>query len=447
MLTDYITNKGWQQNTTGPEPGNLTCPTASTCYVTGDNATSSFGPANYDSLYVSNDGALSWSVLPVPTGVDFTTPLSCASAQSCGAGATFNKQPVYISTSDGGHSFTIDPLPASYGTLYSLDCTSSNFCAGLVATSVNVNDAPFDATFLSTTNDGLSFADAALPTGQSMDSLACPTSADCVVVGTSDAHGADALFNGVVAQTSNGGESWTSGALPLGFGIANDPAQISCSDAQHCSILGNIAVAITNPPQCSTVPLMVPPTATSSPPAALAPQQSPAVQAISQEESAYWAKASALESKSGSFSCTSGGGGFGSVSDIAETSDGGLTWVPEALPSSAPEPLLTDIVCASNENCVASGTVAVPQRFSDGAIDGGSAMVMVTNDDGASWNGVVFVAPSNDLAAANSGAFQAVGDVQCPQVNACVALGSSNQGAKTTPVYTGGSDVASSNNA
>jgi hypothetical protein len=441
LLADYITKSGWQQNTTGPEPGNLTCPTSGTCYVTGDNATSSSGPAKYNSFYVSNDGALSWSVLPVPAGVDFTTPLACASAQHCAAGATYNGQPVFISTSDGGHSFTIDPLPTSDGTLHSLDCPSVDFCAGLAATSADANNSPIDATFLSTINNGSSFTDTLLPAGQSMVALACPTSLDCVAVGTSDASSTQALTTGVVAHTGDGGQSWTSGALPMGFGIINYATRLSCSDAQHCSVLGNIAVTVTNPPECSSLTPPLPSSASQPAPA----QQSPAVQAIAREESAYWARASAIEAQSGSASCVSNGTGI--VSDIASTSDGGVTWVPEALPASAPEPMLSDIVCASNEDCVTTGSVAVPQRFASGAINLGSAIVLVTHDGGVNWSGVSFAVPSHVPSGVQEDAFMAVGDVQCPQVNNCIALGISNQGSKTTPVYTGGLDISTASKA
>ena len=34
-LASYLVSAGWQQNTAGPEPGYLTCPTALTCYVQG----------------------------------------------------------------------------------------------------------------------------------------------------------------------------------------------------------------------------------------------------------------------------------------------------------------------------------------------------------------------------------------------------------------------------
>ena len=442
LLADYITKAGWQQNTTGPEPGNLTCPTSGTCYVTGDNAPSSSGPAQYNSFYVSNDGALSWSVLPVPAGVDFTTPLACSNAQICAAGATYNSQSVFISTSDGGHSFTINPLPASDGMLYALVCPAADFCAGLAATSTDANKFPIDATFLSTINNGLSFTDTLLPPGQSMVALACPTTSDCTTVGSSDAVSNQTVTTGVVAHTHDGGQNWTSGSLPLGFGIINDSTRLSCSDAMHCSVLGNIAVTVTNPPLCSTLT----PPSLSRPSQSAPAQQSPAVQAIAREESAFWARASAVEAQSGSVSCVSGPG-TGIVSDIATTSDGGITWAPEALPSSAPEPMLSDVVCASNEDCVATGSVAVPQRFASGAINGGSAIVLVTHDGGASWNAIRFAVPSHVPSGVQEDAFMAVGDVQCPQLTDCIALGISNQGSKTTPVYTGGLGVSPTSNA
>jgi hypothetical protein len=441
-LVSDITDQGWQQHTAGPEPGSLTCPTASACYVLGDNASSDAGPATYNSFYVSHDGALSWSVLPVPTGVDFTTTLACADALNCAAGATYDNQPAYISTSNGGHSFTVDPLPTSDGTLYSLDCPSVSFCAGLAAASGGGNNTPTDATFLSTTTNGASFSNAAFPAGQSMTSLVCSTVSNCVAVGTSDAQNANGSMGGVVASTSDAGQSWTSGAFPVGFDMMDYSTQLSCSDAEHCSVLGNIVIATVNSSPCSMTPPLPPPPqpAPSTPPA-----QSSAVRAIAQEESTYWTQSNAAEAAAGIITCS--GNATTIISDIAETSDGGLTWVPEALPSSAPQPILSDIVCPSSEVCVATGTVAVPQKFASGALNGGSAIVLTTNNDGATWSSVSFAVPSNIPSGVQLDAFMAVGSVQCPQLNYCIALGVSNQGSKTTPVYTSGSSVQSANTA
>jgi hypothetical protein len=437
-LVSDITDEGWQQNTAGPEPGSLTCPTATACYVLGDNASSDAGPATYNSFYVSLDGALSWSVLPVPTGVDFTTTLACADALNCAAGATYDNQPAYISTSNGGHSFTIDPLPTSDGTLYSLNCPSVSFCAGLAAASSGGNNTPTDATFVSTTTNGASFSSAAFPAGQSMTSLVCSTVTNCVAVGTSDAQNANGAMGGVVASTSDAGQSWTSGAFPVGFDMMDYSTQLSCSDAEHCSVLGNIVIATTNTPPCSVTPALPP-----SPSPATPPLQSSAVRAIAQEETSYWTQSNAAEAKAGIITCS--GNGTAIISDIAETSDGGLTWVPEALPSSAPQPILSDIVCPSSEVCVATGTVAVPQKFASGALNGGSAIVLTTHNDGATWSSVSFAVPSNIPSGVQLDAFMAVGSVQCPQLNYCIALGVSNQGSKTTPVYTSGSSAQSAN--
>lgn len=436
VLADYITSQGWQQNTTGPEPGNLTCPTTLTCYVTGDNATSSSGPAQFDSFYVSHDGALSWSVLPVPAGVDFTTPLSCADTNDCAAGASDNGQAVFITTANGGHSFTIDPLPPSAGAFYSLTCPSLDFCAGLAATSADSSNVPVDATLLSTGNNGASFTDANLPSGESMEAVACPTATNCVAVGTNDATANGGIFTGVVASTNDGGQTWTNGALPEGFAILSGQANISCSDASHCSVLGDIVISVSTPSPCST---LSPPLPSSSKPLATSPQ-SPAVQVVAQQEAVFAAQANVNEAKDGSFSCTNGPT---IVSDIASTSDGGLTWTPEVLPASAPEPQLSDIVCASGTYCIATGSVAVPQKTASGAINGGSAIVLVTYNDGTSWSGVSFALPSTIPSGVQLDAFMAVGQVQCPQVNDCVALGVSDQGSKTTPVYRGGSPPSS----
>jgi hypothetical protein len=423
VLADYITTASWQQNIKGPEPGYLDCPTSLTCYVTGDSTVSSSGPAVFGTLYVSNDGALDWSVLPLPAGVDFTSPLTCSTADDCAAGATDKNQPVFISTVDGGHSFTIDSLPSADGTLYSLSCPSSGYCAGLAGTATNANLTPTDATFLSTSNDGITFSDTPFPAGESMESLDCPSATSCVAVGTSDALGINDWSAGVVANTANGGESWTSGSLPDGFGI-NYLSSLTCVDSEHCSVIGLIAIAET---PCPGTPPSNTPTPLSS--------QSPAVRAISIAESA-WAAAANEKSKSEGFGNGCSSSSYTYVNDIASTSDAGLTWTPEALPSSAPNPQISDIACSSDENCVASGSVQIPQKFGPNKFNGGSAAMLVTNDGGATWSKVSFAVPSSIPSEVQLDAFLAVGDIQCPQANDCIALGVSDQGSKTTPVYT-----------
>jgi hypothetical protein len=46
-----------------------------------------------DSFYASYDGGLSWNVLPLPSGLTFTSALSCGSVTDCAAGALYHGQP------------------------------------------------------------------------------------------------------------------------------------------------------------------------------------------------------------------------------------------------------------------------------------------------------------------------------------------------------------------
>ena len=167
------------------------------------------------------------------------------------AGGTYGGKSVFISTEDGGHSFTISPLPSDVGNLYTLDCTSTEGCSGLAANWVYVAGHS-DATFLSTSNGGTSFSDSAIIPGDSMESLSCSSSLDCTAVGTSDVLGVNDWTAGVAARTTDGGRTWAAGVLPGGLGISQY-SELSCADALHCSVSGNIGITVQNPPQCAAI--------------------------------------------------------------------------------------------------------------------------------------------------------------------------------------------------
>ncbi len=65
-------------------------------------------------------------------------------------------------------------------------------------------------------------------------------------------------------------------------------------------------------------------------------------------------------------------------------------------------------------------------------------MVVITHDAGLTWNRVTFTLPAHVPPAmqADPNAFLSVGDIQCPQPDACIALGGASQGSKSTAVYT-----------
>jgi photosystem II stability/assembly factor-like uncharacterized protein len=373
-LAGYLVSRGWQEHTTGPEAGYLTCPTTTTCYVQGNTASSASGPADMNSLYVSTDGAASWSVLPVPSGITFTSALSCGSAVTCAAGALERGQPVFVTTADGGHSWTIVPLPAGDGQIFQLSCPAATTCRALAAPSASLplgQEYYGGVRFLATTDGGRHFAASAVATGDSMQYVSCPTTSRCVAIGVHNRHldTGQTSTESVVATSADGGATWRPGVLPRRLGLGPYP-QVSCVDAGHCFMVG-YGVHYRN-----------------------------------------WS------------------------GEIAVSADGGRTWTQRPLPAGVPDPMITHIACPTDTTCYAAGEDAIPQHFANGSSNGGSAMVVTTHDAGRSWSRVMLARPARVPRGLQIDAFMSVGNIQCPRLNVCVGLGVTDQGTKTTPVYT-----------
>jgi hypothetical protein len=128
----------------------------------------------------------------------------------------------------------------------------------------------------------------------------------------------------------------------------------------------------------------------------------------------------------------------GNHSDVAVSADGGQTWAERLLPASVPAPFLSQIACPTDVTCYAAGEESIPQHFPH-AVNAASAMVLITHDGGMSWTRVIFPTPTRLPRGMHSDAFMTIGSIQCPHVSACVGLGVSDQGSKSTPVYTSGS--------
>jgi hypothetical protein len=425
-LVDAVLTGTWQQNVYGPPPGLLSCSPDGTCYVLAGKYPSAMASAPLsETLYVSSDQGATWSTLPIPSGLAPTTPLECSGSQWCAAGGTYDGQPVLAVTRDGGHSFTVDPLPSGIGTLHALSCPSTGVCAGLVATGT----PPTNATLLVTAGGGSTFRDEPILAGDSMFDLACTSSTDCTVVGTTDASMNAVEPTGVSAVTSNQGRTWTQGSLPTGFGLRSPLTSLACTDAQHCFVTGFIPIPTQNPPQCASAPSLPKPT---SPAASTPPKMSPQVEAISKTETRLAAAAAAQEySSTHSVGCTNAP--FTQVGDVAASTDGGVTWTPEVLPADVPRPQLYGLACPTASDCWAAGQESVPQKIGKGT-DLGSPVLIGTTNAGSTWSKVVFSVPStapNDTGQS----YLTIGQVTCPVANVCVARGGAAQGSRYAPVY------------
>jgi photosystem II stability/assembly factor-like uncharacterized protein len=392
-LMGYLVAKGWQENTTGPEPGKLTCPTAATCYVEGDSARSPSGPADMNSFYASNDGTQTWSVLPVPDGVTFTSALSCASATDCSAGGLYyGHQPVYISTANGGHSWTVRPLPAAVGQIMSLACATATSCRGLVSPSGGQTMTPgFSSIYKSlrffvTADGGRHFTVVKFPKNAAMQSVSCPTASHCVAIGVRSRYslrdGPD-LDHGVLLTSDDGGMTWQRGAWPKGYGPGFAP-DVTCSDASHCAVIGFIEH-----------------------------------DGIERFAYGYTSGKDAVQ-----------------YSVIGFSADGGKTWTRTSrFPRSMPDPLMNALTCPTSTTCYAAGSDAIPQQIGSTYNDG-SAVVAVTHDAGRTWQRVTFDVPASVPGGMQGDSFMDIGQIQCPQADACVAMGISDQGSTSTPIYT-----------
>jgi photosystem II stability/assembly factor-like uncharacterized protein len=428
-LVDDALSGTWRQSTTGgPPPGDLSCPGPSTCYaMSGRYASPKEGsPLLSESLYVSTDMGASWTQLPMPEGFAPTSPLACGGMTDCAAGGIENGQSVLVTTNDGGHTFASTPLPAAVGHLDTLSCPSPTFCAGLAAPSGFLEIGKTDATFLSTSDGGKTFRNSPIVSGDSMQSLVCSSSSDCTAVGWSDALGSNDPTAGVAAKTTDGGQHWSAGTLPTGFGISY-LTQLSCPDASHCSVTGLISIAVQNPPQCGSIPQRPEPSESTTTTSLITP--SAAVQRIAQTESA--AASSANQKVTNGFSCNPSGQLL--IGDIASTTNGGLSWRPDPLPADVPQPQFSGLSCPADNQCWATGSEAVPVQIGN-TFDAGSSMVLGTTDGGSTWSRVTFSVPAG-APNYDGQSYLSIGAIKCPSTGVCVALGVGAQSSPSVPTY------------
>src|SRR6202034_3405555 len=93
-------------------------------------------------------------------------------------------QPVYLSTANGGHSWTVSPLPAAVGQISNLNCVTATACRGLASATGRLMSPGFD--LIATSEGGRRFTVVPFPRGESIQSVSCPTASHCVAVGLYD---------------------------------------------------------------------------------------------------------------------------------------------------------------------------------------------------------------------------------------------------------------------
>ncbi|HEY1331246.1 MAG TPA: hypothetical protein VGH10_07210 [Actinomycetota bacterium] len=229
---------GPEQLTDASEIAGASCTSAASCLalasVSADGSSYAFQTA---------DGGATWSdsELPagfVPIGLECIGTASCTSTgfEEPPAGSDAGPVGAAIYSTDGGASWHAAALPDGTGPVNAMACDPSSDC---VATYVS-GDSSSQSAVLTSTDAGRSWTDAGatgLPSSFVSD-VACPSSSECVVAGlmtvTTGNATAVADAQGLIATTSDEGQSWHSQPLPDGVGPVE---RISCADSADCYAL------------------------------------------------------------------------------------------------------------------------------------------------------------------------------------------------------------------
>jgi hypothetical protein len=347
----------------------VTCPTPTDCYLVARFMAIPAASAG-NNVYSSTNGGSTWQEVALPSGIYVETTLSCTSSVHCSAGGSQYEgldaldkpilNPVFLSTSNGGESWTVQPFPTPqlgqfqlWGNagVTQLSCPSSETCEALLVANFGGPgySTAVDNVFMRTDNGGQSWSTTILP-GQptpttggglmnspSNNGLSCPSTQVCV---------ASAVFslksptNSIVWRTDDGGATWLVGSLPDGLTSAGP---LSCPDSLHCWIVA------------------------------------------------------------GSY-------GKGSSDRLLESTDGGASWNPRSPQGLSGTTIWGSVSCPTDNNCWLAGEVTGTNRES---------VVYTSNDGGQTWTNV----PLPSAIGAESAPLQGIDEVDCNTTLTCVILG------------------------
>ena len=222
----------------------LTCPSALTCMITGEDfASGSLGVT----MFSTNDGGTTWTHQAIPGGSLGSSLLSCSSASQCvatmsepGPGGR-GEQDEALVTSDGGAQWSTVPFPGTFRP-YALQCSAGGHCVAVGQSPTNyiiVSPSSMQGEGAAMVSDdgGLTWRTGQVPTADMLTALSCADALHCFAVESSDTTASSTPESGRTLSdsfisTTDGGQTWT---LTKG----NEPDQwaigsISCPTALDC---------------------------------------------------------------------------------------------------------------------------------------------------------------------------------------------------------------------
>jgi photosystem II stability/assembly factor-like uncharacterized protein len=213
----------------GPQTGDLLCVTSSTCYASDDVAPTGLG------WEVTHDGGMSWHALAsLPKAHLLSDPVSCPAARTCiGSDETLGSQsqvPGLAWTSDGGRSWKLDQLPVPPGTnqatVERLSCPTASDCVAFLS-------SPTRHFFVTTTDGGSSWTTSDAPADLTgLWRLHCDPNGDCIGLVPGQSVQVPNAATIVAFRSTDWGASWASTSTPMPFSAG--VLVFECGDALHC---------------------------------------------------------------------------------------------------------------------------------------------------------------------------------------------------------------------
>jgi hypothetical protein len=334
-------------------------------------------------------------IAPSPWSGEFPTGAALSSVESDFAAMslyrTASTTAVVESTTNGGVSWTPISLPSGTGPLISLSCPSMSTCTGLDWTKTVIGPldtlpwqnaypvAQFEpVSLIATSDDGASWTTTSFPTEADVPySISCTSVADCLAVGVIGAGSGFTAHQGLVLQSTDGGQTWTTASLPPNV---TQVIQVSCPSTAECFAIGREQLATPTSAVLSSSDGGATWTLLSNPTAPNGPTGPLSLSSISCPTTTTCAVSGGLPTAQ----TGRGTNGLGAA-DESVTGPGGYVYSPTSGPNSGP------------------------------------AMVASTDDDGATWTVTTF-----GWQEANGNELLWTTQVECSTPTSCLATGGSS---------------------
>jgi hypothetical protein len=208
----------------------VSCATALLCWSVGTAAAPAPASGDVGSIDVSRNGGKTWSPEVVPATVASLSAISCPTPRRCLAGGATTSAAAMVSTRNGGATWLLVQSPTGALDVTGVQCTPAGGCLAL-STDGSVYSTASSNDYGETWTSGGDLPATLAGAG----GLSCEGTQECLVAGyaqTTPGEGA-----GVLASSTDGGETWTSVTLPPGVGLLHGAA----CDQARCLAVGTTA--------------------------------------------------------------------------------------------------------------------------------------------------------------------------------------------------------------